>query len=233
MFEQYSRRLFFCVAAGAVIAAAFGVAAAPAQLGGVSGSGGALGGVGALTGFAPSVVRVEEDWSLLVNQPDPDVASPQVSTQMARSPDASRFANFHVNSCDIPTFSQGGLQLQTWRGDTNLSAQNSTDRSTMSAPDEMVTWTQYLDNTSGQIVFGISQGAYSQTWGDFGGISTTINGGSTNLDGYSSNYSIQNSGITFGANRVACMVLVAVRVYYSDGSRLTDNTPKVVYSAGS
>src|SRR3954452_15017333 len=72
-----------------------------------------------ILGLFPSVVRVEEDWCLLVNAPDTYRSSPQVSTQMARSPTTTRFCNFHVNSCDVPVFQQGGLQLQVWKGDTN------------------------------------------------------------------------------------------------------------------
>src|SRR6266540_2511077 len=66
------------------------------------------------------VVRVEEDWSLTVNEPNAVVASPQISTQMARAPYVVRFANFHLNSVDLPSFAIGGMQTQAWRGDTNL-----------------------------------------------------------------------------------------------------------------
>jgi len=176
------------------------------------------------------VARVEEDWILLVNQPDAERSSPQVSTQMAGSPDAARFCNFHLNSCDIPTFSQGGLQLQVWHGDDNLAVFTSASRAAMNTADELVTWTQYLSRESGELKFGISA-ASSQTWGDFSGMEVAVPGGSPVLDYYSAEYSLQNSGVTFGANRVSSMVLVATRVYYSDGSVQTDNTPRIVYSA--
>ena len=45
----------------------------------------------------PNLIRVEEDWSLSVNQPDANLAAPQMSTQMARAPWASRFCNLHLN----------------------------------------------------------------------------------------------------------------------------------------
>src|SRR5260370_11843196 len=73
----------------------------------------------------PSVVRVEEDWSLVVNQPNSNVASPQVSSQMARSPAAARFCNFHLNSVDLPSFTDGGMQLHVWLCSTNLAVNTS------------------------------------------------------------------------------------------------------------
>src|SRR5947208_1637524 len=114
-------------------------------------------------GAQASVVRVEEDWELLVSHPDIAISSPQVSTQMARSPSASRFSNFHLNSSDLPSFTQGGLQLQAWRGSTNLVAQTSDNHNIMNTDNELVTWTQYLRTDSGTLKFGISASS-SQTW---------------------------------------------------------------------
>lgn len=175
-----------------------------------------------------SVVRVEEDWCLLVSAPDTYRSSPQVSTQMARSPYASRFCNFHVNSCDVPIFQQGGLQLQVWSGNTNIVA-SSIHNEIMSSSNELVTWTQYLRRDGGSLKFGISA-ASSTTWGDFSGNEVALSGNSNYLDDYSSDYSVNNSGVTYGANRVTAMVLTSVRVYYANGNMQENDTPKVIYS---
>lgn len=179
-------------------------------------------------GNSGSVVRVEEDWCLLVNAPDTYRSSPQVSTQMARAPYASRFCNFHVNSCDVPVFQQGGLQLQVWQGTTNQVA-TSIHNEIMSSANELVTWTQYLRAGSNSLYFGISA-ASSTTWGDFSGQEVAVPGHSAYLDDYTSDYSVNNSGVTYGANRVTCMVLTSVRTYYQNGDVQTDSTPKVIYS---
>jgi hypothetical protein len=179
-----------------------------------------------------TVIRVEEDWTLTVNQPSWETASPQVSTQMCRGTGATRFCNFHLNSLDIPQYAQGGLQLQVWMGSTNLAAVPSDSRNIMDTPNETVTWTQYLKSSGNQLIFGISA-ASSQTWGDFSGMQTVVPGSWTILDNYSSDYSVQNSGITFGANRVSSLTLTQVRRYYSDGSIQTDATTRVVYPAAS
>src|SRR5438876_3785874 len=176
------------------------------------------------------VVKVEEHWTLLINDPDPDISSPQISTQMARSPWAPRFCNFHLNSCDVPSFAQGGLQLQVWRDSTNLAVVTSSNRATMTTSNELVEWTQYLKLTGASLTFGISS-ASSQTWGDFSGVQVQVPGGSLLLDEYSADYSQQNSGVTFGANRVSSLVLVWSKVTYADGSYTLDSTPRVVFSA--
>src|SRR5262249_5402563 len=91
-------------------------------------------------------------------------------------------------------------------------------------------WTQYLKQSNGQLKFGVSA-ASSQTWGDFSGLEITYPNGQTNLNNYDVNYSVQNSGVTFGANRVTVFKLTAVRVYYSDGTVQTDSTERIVYAA--
>jgi hypothetical protein len=155
------------------------------------------------------VVRMEEDWTLLVNQPDGSTSSPQVSTQMARAPYSLRFCNFHINSCDVPTFRDGGLQLQSWQGTVNQSAL-SIGSAKMSTNNELVSWTQYIRNNGGSLFFGVSA-ASSTTWGDFSGQEIAFPSHSTYLDDYSPDYSVSNSGVTYGANRVASLVLVGVR----------------------
>jgi hypothetical protein len=176
------------------------------------------------------VVRVEEDWTLTLNEPNAAVASPQISTQMARAPYAPRFCNFHLNSCDIPRFAQGGLQLQVWKGSDTLAVQTSPNGAIMSTSNELVTWTQYIRKDGTVLKFGVKD-ASSTTWGDFSGMEVTIPNGTPDLNDYSSEYSTQNSGVTFGANRVTSMVLVRTRKQLANGTVLTDNTPHVIYSA--
>jgi hypothetical protein len=211
----------------AVVAALLAVAdePAPAQL--------------SLLGLGPNLVRVEEDWSLSVNQPDGGLAAPQVSTQMARSLSASRFCNLHLNSTDLPAFAIGGYQLQVWHGSQNLAVYTGPSGAIMSTPSELVTWTQYLRVSNGSTYFGVGTaqpgvvGSSSQTWGDFSGIEIQVPGGSANLNSYDRTYSENNSGITFGANRVDSFTLVAVRYYFSDGTMVTDSNSHVVYSSQS
>jgi hypothetical protein len=181
--------------------------------------------------FLGIITKVEERWSLLVLEPDPTVASPQVSTQMARNTTTSRHCNFHINASDIPQYEPGGMQLQTWRYNTNTSVATSTNRTIMGTPNELVTWTQrlYKGPTTGKLRFGISEAA-STTWGDFSGVEVEIPSGSTNLDDYTVEYSQNNSGVTFGANRVTTLILVSYKKYDVSGLTYEDLTPRVVFS---
>jgi hypothetical protein len=187
----------------------------------------------------PTPVRVEEDWSLVVNQTNDLVASPQVSTQMSHHLYPGRFFNFHLNSRDVPSFQLGGLQLQVWNGTNNLAYVNSSNTSIMSTPDELVTWTQYIRRDSGNFLYfgiGTSQlgvpGSSSTTWGDFSGVETIVPGGVSGLGlwEYTPVYSQQHSGVTYGANRVQSLVLTQVRKYFDDSSVETDYTPRIIYS---
>jgi hypothetical protein len=177
-----------------------------------------------------TVVRIEEDWSLTVAAPNFQLSCPQISVQMAPSPDAWQFYQFHLNAQDVPKFVQGGLQLQAWEGKTVLAVKTSPDTQTMSTPGELVTWTQYLTRDDGGVEFGISV-ASSMTWGDFSGTMFRVAGADSVLDNYSPDYSVRHSGITYGVNLVSSLVLVQVRKYYSDGSMATDATPRIIYNA--
>jgi hypothetical protein len=181
----------------------------------------------------PTVVWVEEDWKLVISQPNPQVASPQVATQMKRDPNALRFCNLHLNACDLPSLSLGGMQLQVWRDTTNLASKTGDNNAILGTPNEEITWTQYLKQDGGQLKFGISWAA-SQTWGDFSGLEVTLPGSPPMLDNYSADYSVKNSGVTFGANRVVVFKLVEVRRYYSDNPTVPVTDPggeRVVYAA--
>jgi hypothetical protein len=179
--------------------------------------------------LTPYVVRIEEDWSLKVNQPNASLSCPQVSTQMAPNPSGTQFYQFHVNSQDVPQFVQGGLQLQAWNGSTTLAVLTGSNTATMATANELVTWTQYLQrHDTGGLTFGITAAA-SQTWGDFSGAKFYVTGADIVLDNYRADYSVQNSGATYGVNLVSSLVLVQTRVYYSDGSVKTDSTVRVVY----
>jgi hypothetical protein len=175
-----------------------------------------------------SVVRVEEDWMFILGEPNSRIASPQISSQMAQSADAALFCNVHLNARDIPRYGEGGLQLQVWRGGDNVGNKTSDSLAVLDTPNEVVTWTQFLSTNGEKMQFGVSA-ASSQTWGDFSGQSVVVPTDSLSLDNYSVDYSVQNSGVTFGANRVSYLAITEVRIYYSDGTMVTDSTERIVY----
>src|SRR3989337_1098241 len=68
------------------------------------------------------IVRVEEDWELVVATPDPDSDGPQVACVISPVGDLdSVHAAFELNNQSLPSFVPGGLQLQIWSGEMPLS----------------------------------------------------------------------------------------------------------------
>jgi hypothetical protein len=178
------------------------------------------------------IVRVEEDWRMVVGDPDPENVAPQVTLVISPSGDVnSLFAAFTMNHRGMPEFSSGGLQLQVWDGETSLQTRNFPNASVLSQAGETVTWTQSMELKDGLLTFEVLNGD-SLTWGEFGGqsyLKVNVNSSIQNLNNYTPSVSVQNSGIGFASNRVQSLVLVRVRRIISTGQILEDNTPRTVH----
>ena len=191
---------------------------------------------GALAATPPAakaaIVRVEEDWELVVAEPDPDSASPQVTCAISPQGDiASLHASFELNQRSLPEFQAGGLQLQLWTGETLLTQVDASDVALMATPGETVRWTQSMTLANETLTFQVSGGS-STTWGGFGGedaLRIAVPTSLANLDGYDPGVSARNSGIGYAANRVQSLVLKRVRYYMSDGTVRVDDTERPVH----
>ena len=168
---------------------------------------------------AQNVVRIEEDWTLQVVEPDQQLDSPQVTTAMLPlGPNSSTVFSLDINHGSAPNYSAGGLQL---RIDQNGEASNTKRLSAgdkLSHASETIKWTQVAIQQGNQIKFGIISGQ-SQTWASFGGaetfIDTTTSSGS--LDAYRHSDSLSNSGAVYAGNRVASLILLRVRLFNNLG----------------
>ncbi|MBN2474455.1 MAG: hypothetical protein JXB62_07590 [Pirellulales bacterium] len=180
----------------------------------------------------PQIVRVEEDWELVVNTPEPQSFAPQVSCVMSPRGDIDGLhAALELNVQSLLTFLAGGVQLQLWHGETPLNDRKFPSDSVMSQPGETVTWTQTMQVANGVITFEVINGS-SQTWGNFGGqgyLKVFLNTDLSNLNGYDPAVSVANSGINYAANRVDSLILKKIRVYDSNGNVVEHSTPIVVH----
>jgi hypothetical protein len=177
------------------------------------------------------IVRVEEDWELVVGTPDAGSVSPQVSC--AFSPVGhvdSVYATLELNHQSLPEFVPGGLQLQVWNGESPLSSRKFPNSNVMGNAGETVRWTQSMRLDSEVLTFEITDGS-SSTWGNFGGqgylkasLFTTL----TDLNEYDPAVSVKNTGIGYAANRVKSLTLKKVRLVTSTGEVLEDDTPRAV-----
>ena len=176
------------------------------------------------------VLRVEQDWQLVLNEPDDAVLAPQLHTVMSPFGHLdSLYAQVTWNYRELPDFEEGGLQIQAWAGE-ECTIQRSFGAEGLSTTAETIRWTQVLETDGTALSFKITNGQ-STTWGAFGGDTMQVRGGAAvaNLNAYSTGLSAGRSLVTYGANRVQLLVITEVRHYGAEGLLSTDSTPKVVF----
>jgi hypothetical protein len=179
----------------------------------------------------PAIDAVEEDWTLVVQTPDPAEAGPQVTTSMRPvADDAASFIDFDLNYREYPEFTPGGMQIQVWSGD-DCSQTGTFGTAQLDTPGEAVSWTQRMSVAAGTITYDI-KGGRSTTWGQFGQaggpLSVSQSSGVADLSGYRPDDSVARSGVSWQSNRVASLTLTVVR-YYAGGVLVkTDRTPRAV-----
>lgn len=179
-----------------------------------------------------NIVRVEEDWELVVADADPALAAPQVTCSISPSGGIDGVhAAIELNYRSQPSFAAGGLQLQVWNGDQLIVARSYTNNSPLANASEQIRWTQSLTLTGSNVVFEVINGS-STTWGVFGGqgyLKATIQSTLPNLNGYHPNVSVEQSGVAYAGNRVQSLTLKEVRLITASGTILRDSTPRVVH----
>jgi len=181
----------------------------------------------------PPVVRIEEDWMLVLNEPDEDVDSPQFHTVMSPSNTTdSNYAQVLWNYREVSGFVSGGVQLNSYDDDFRL-RYRSVETRQLSNTAETITWTQGLSTDGVMLSFDISNGQ-STTWGTFGrDMRIDESANLPSLNEYTPETSVENSCITYGSNRVELLMITGVRYYAADGLLLSvDTTPRVVYEFG-
>ena len=181
----------------------------------------------------PYVVRVEEDWELVVAEPDANNNAPQVSCVTSPVGNVESFhAALVLNYQGLPEFVPGGIQLQVWNNETPQLWRKFPNTALMAHPGETVRWTQVMELTECGLTFEIINGS-STTWGSFGGqgyLKKNIYTSLPSLNAYSPDTSVEHSGVSYASNRVTSLVLKRVRLHLSTGEVIEDATERVVHS---
>jgi hypothetical protein len=185
--------------------------------------------VGGILAQTPTVVpdQVEEDWLLVVGNPDIVGVGPQITTSMTPVGDNSTpFAALDLNYREYPYFQAGGMQIQVWSGN-RVFGTSSYGWSQFSTPGETVTWTQRMSlGSDGTVTYRVVNGQ-STTWGSFGGdggqLWVSFPTALSSLAGYSPATSVANSGASWESNYVTQMALLRVR-YYAAGRLISTDT---------
>ena len=181
---------------------------------------------------AYDLVRVEEDWELIVGEPDSNSAGPQIACTM------SPFGNINdthftmeLNHRSVPWWSPGGISIHHWSGEWRMQSFDRQDRTIMQTNDEAVTWTQILCVSDGVLTFQVKNGA-STTWGPFGYtnlVKLQTGWGVNNINSYTPDVSAARSGVAYASNRVKSLKLKQVRATLADGTVVIDNTVRIVH----
>jgi len=176
---------------------------------------------------------VEEDWEMVVGEPDPAADAPQVTCVISPHGNVDGiYATFELNHRNTPDFAAGGLQFEVWQDETALHERKFPDQSALATQGEVVSWTQSMTLEEGNLIFEITAGS-STTWGNFGGqgyLKFIMNASMANLNTYNPDVSVANSGVSYAANRVQSLTLKRIRLHTSDGTVVEMATSRVIHS---
>jgi hypothetical protein len=181
---------------------------------------------------AADVIRVEEDWELVVRDPDVNNSAPQVICMMAP---VANTESVHIalvlNHKTLPGYAPGGIQLQVWNGEQPCGHLNSTAYGVLRNPNETIRWTTRMSLQEGALLFEVTNGS-STSWGAFGGdgeLRASLPCSISSLSAYSPNTSRTESSVRYAANRVGILALKEVRYYSSAGLVHRDTIDRVVF----
>jgi hypothetical protein len=177
-------------------------------------------------------VRIEEDWELVLGEPDTNSVGPQVVTTMSPNADLNwAYFTMEINHRSAPTWTPGGISIHRWSGEFRMGSFDRDDRTVMATNEETVTWTQALYYENGRLHFKIMNGA-STTWGQFGYsqlVKLDCSWGVPHINGYSPAVSMAHSGPAYAGNRVQLLKIKEVRYTLSDATTFTDSTERIVH----
>jgi hypothetical protein len=174
------------------------------------------------------IVRVEQDWEIVVGAPNPTQCSPQLFIMLYPVSGGDYSCQFLVNYADQPSFSAGGVQLQIWQSNTVLDGHdNCPNQAILQQANETVTFTLSMQISGSNLEFK-AQNVSSPSFGDIANLDANVSYDPTaTFNNYSSADSVNNSGILYGANRVASLTLKQVRKYDANGNMVTEDAQQV------
>lgn len=167
-----------------------------------------------------TVYKVEEDWELVVNDPDPNINSPQITFFITPDPnELDCYFQLQMNYAAADTYSSGGFHVGAFHHEQLRDEARSETRRTLTVDNDHVRWTSVMAAIDGELLFAVKDG-YGDDWGSFGGPEYLVRMASdhiTDLSQYTPSQSLETVDIGFGGNRVASLVLKRVRLFYADG----------------
>ena len=117
----------------------------------------------------PTVYKVEEDWELVVNQPDASSNSPQITffTSPSHLLEDSYF-QLQMNYHAADDYSSGGFHVASVSDDQTVDDARSMTRKNLATNDDLIRWTSVMAVIDNRALFAGRDG-YGREWGSFGG----------------------------------------------------------------
>jgi hypothetical protein len=175
--------------------------------------------------------RIEEDWEIVVTEPDPDAHAPQLINVMSPIGDLSEdYGVLELNHCTQPEYVEGGLQLQFWSDQQYKLNYTPQPSLLLAIPNETIRYTFCMSIENGQLKYRVRYGL-SQSWGTFGGDNFVVTRPARrpDLSGYSPSVSTSKSRVAYAAHRVEKFVLKRVRYYKNNELVKWDATDRQIY----
>lgn len=187
--------------------------------------GGTLGLCGNLPGqkllaAEPTVYKVEEDWELVVNQPDASNNSPQIT--FFASPShllEDSYFQLQMNHHAADNYSSGGFHVAAVIDNQTVDDARSATRKNLATNDDLIRWTSVMAVINNHALFAVRDG-HGREWGNFGGpdyLVRMVPSPVSDLSHYRCQQSMDAVDIGFGKNRVSRITLKAVRLFYTNG----------------
>ena len=188
-------------------------------LGGVLGLCGGLQGADLLA-EEPTVYKVEEDWEVVVNEPDPSNNSPQITFFASPTHLSERtYFQLQLNYHAADHYSSGGFHVASVTDDQIVDEARSKTRKNLATQNDVIRWTSVMAVIDNRALFAVRDG-HGREWGSFGGpdyLVRMVPSPVSDLSLYRYQQSMDSVDIGFGKNRVSRITLKAVRLFYTNG----------------
>lgn len=167
-----------------------------------------------------AIYLIEEDWELVIHEPDAATVSPQVTFFTSPHPDwDDTYFQLQLNYAADDLFSAGGFHVSAFEQAHKLDEARGLTGVKFTSHGDRIRWTSVMAVIDGALLFAVKDGQ-GQDWGSFGGPNylVKIQGTSlSNLNQYQPLHSLDAIDIGFGANRVQRITLLTVRKHHRDG----------------
>ena len=159
---------------------------------------------------------------MVINEPDPNSHSPQVTFFTAPSGSEDSYFQLQMNYAADQQFSGGGFHVAAVNNSVMLDEERSHTHVALTTAHDHVRWTSVMAWIDNKLYFAVKDG-HCGDWGDFGGPDYLVEMPTSlsDLSGYRAQQSLDAVDIGFGGNRVNSVTLREVVRYYSDGTRET------------